>query len=408
MKPCLTILLALAVMASCLNAKHQFTTPQMGWNSWNKFACHVNENVVRNTADRLVETGLAELGYNYVNIDDCWALTARDKDGHIQVDPAAFPSGMKSTADYVHGKSLKIGIYSDAGTLTCAGRAGSLYHEEDDVATWSSWGIDYLKYDNCHNLGIPPQDRYIRMANAMDKATRPIFFSLCEWGQDDVWSWGSKMGNSWRTTGDIKDNFDSMKSNFLTSNEHPESAGPTLGWNDPDMLEIGNGGMTTEEYKTHFALWSIAKAPLLIGCDLTTMSDDTKTILMNKELISINQDPLGVQAKCIAGCSSTDGVQVYGGALENNEFVLAAVNWSSSTVSNYKINLSSPVPKSQAYTLKEVWTGKTYQATTDYTIDSIPSHGTMTYRVTPTSTVEASNKSAFDEIVEKILDEYTF
>jgi len=273
-------------------------TPQMGWNSWNHFACKIDEQLIRQTASIIANSPLKEAGYEFVNLDDCWQVS-RDANNVIQPDPKAFPSGMKSLADYVHSLGLKFGLYSDAGTHTCGGRPGSLGYEKIDASTYASWGVDYLKYDNCNNQNIPPEQRYPTMRDALNASGRPIFFSMCEWGVDNPALWAPKVGNSWRTTGDIGDNWGSMTSNLDSNDRWAKYAAPG-GWNDPDMLEVGNGGMTTEEYKSHFSLWCLAKAPLLIGCDVSKMSNDTLQILTNKEAIAINQDPLGVQGKKVA------------------------------------------------------------------------------------------------------------
>ena len=269
--------------------------PQMGWNSWNKFGCNINERLILETIDALINTGLSSVGYKYINIDDCWQIS-RDENGKIVVDPNAFPNGIKPLADYAHSKGLLFGIYSDAGYQTCAGRPGSLGYEEIDAQTYAEWGIDYLKYDNCFTDGSPPEKRYPVMRDALLKQNRPIFYSICEWGVNDPAKWAPEVGNSWRTTIDIYNSWDSMVYVIDTNNEWYEYAGPG-GWNDPDMLEIGNGGMNFEEEKIHFGLWCISKAPLLIGCDITNMSKETFEILTNPEIIAINQDPLGIQGK---------------------------------------------------------------------------------------------------------------
>ena len=194
---------------------------------------------------------------------------------------------MKPVGDYIHDLGLKFGIYSSAGTQTCAGRMGSLYHEETDAADFASWGVDYLKYDNCFNDSVPAITRYPAMRDALAKTGRPIFYSLCNWGEEHTWQWAPGTGNSWRTTQDIFDGWASIEYNFKESQKHFEVAGPG-GWNDPDMLEIGNGGLTINEEKTHFALWAFAKAPLIIGCDLTTVRSESLEILKNKNIIAIN------------------------------------------------------------------------------------------------------------------------
>ena len=272
-------------------------TPQMGWNSWNKFGCNINEELIRNTIDTLNSSGLIEAGYKYINLDDCWQ-NSRDENGAILPDEQTFPNGIKSLVDYAHSKGLLFGLYSDAGTKTCAGRPGSLGYEEIDAKTYAEWGVDYLKYDNCYNEGISSLERYPVMRDALNKTGRPIFYSLCQWGEEDVPTWGKAVANSWRTTGDISDNWNSMISIIDINDKSYQYAGPG-GWNDPDMLEVGNGGMTLAEYKTHFGLWAISKAPLLIGCDVTTMSKEIKNILTNPEVIAVNQDSLGEQGRKI-------------------------------------------------------------------------------------------------------------
>jgi len=270
----------------------------MGWNSWNKFACNINEDLIKSTIDTLVETGLVDAGYNYVNLDDCWQVS-RDENNVIVADPQAFPSGIKALADYAHKKGMKFGLYSDAGYGTCQGRPGSLGYEEIDARTYAEWGVDYLKYDNCNPDPRTPEERYPIMRDALNKSGRAIFYSMCEWGVDDPAKWAKTVGNSWRTTGDIIDSWNSMISIIDKNNEWAHYAGPG-GWNDPDMLEVGNGGMTYDEYRTHFSLWALSKAPLLIGCDVTKKDPETFEILLNKEVIAVDQDKLGVQGRKVA------------------------------------------------------------------------------------------------------------
>lgn len=253
--------------------------------------------MIKETADALVASGLSKLGYHYVNIDDCWAEKERDSKGYLVPKKSTFPSGIKALADYVHSKGLKLGIYADAGSKTCSQTMpGSLGHEKKDANTFDSWGIDYLKYDNCYNDGLKPTVRYPVMTRALTRISRPIFFSLCEWGDMHPALWGSLIGNSWRTTQDIQDTWESMISRADLNEIYAEYARPG-GWNDPDMLEVGNGGMTYDEYVAHFSIWAISKAPLLIGCDVRNMTKETMKILSNREVIDVNQDSLGVQAK---------------------------------------------------------------------------------------------------------------
>jgi alpha-galactosidase len=272
-------------------------TPPMGWNSWNKFGCNVSEQLIRETADAMVNSGMKAAGYQYVNIDDCWQVS-RDAQGTIVADPQRFPSGIKALADYVHSKGLKLGVYTDAGTLTCQKRPGSLNHESQDARTYAEWGVDYVKVDWCHAEGLDPATQYAKFRDALAQAGRPIVFSICNWGVDAPWVWGPHAGNLWRTTGDIKDRYDRMSVIGFSQDGLGKFASPGH-WNDPDMLEVGNGGMTHDEYLTHMSLWALLAAPLLAGNDLRSMNDETKEILTNAEVIAVDQDPKGVQGRRI-------------------------------------------------------------------------------------------------------------
>ncbi|GAA4756165.1 hypothetical protein GCM10023264_24560 [Sphingomonas daechungensis] len=283
-------------------------TPPMGWNSWNKFACNITEATVRATADAMVASGMRDAGYEYVVIDDCWH-GARDADGFITADAQKFPSGIKALADYVHSKGLKFGIYSDAGRLTCGGRPGSQGHEYQDALTYARWGVDYLKYDWCNTGDRNAKEAYALMAHALRQSGRPIVFSMCEWGTAKPGLWAQNVGNLWRTTGDIWDSF--AKNDKAHDWAHPvlsivdqneplwQYAGPGH-WNDPDMLEVGNGGMTTAEYRSHFSLWAMMAAPLMAGNDIANMDEATRSILLNKDVIAVDQDTLGIQGRRVA------------------------------------------------------------------------------------------------------------
>ena len=280
-------------------------TPPMGWNSWNKFNCNIDESLIHKMADAMVASGMKDAGYQYIVIDDCWH-GVRDADGFIQPDPKRFPSGMKAVADYVHSKGLKFGIYSDAGRKTCGGRPGSQGYEYQDALQYARWGVDYLKYDWCNTGTRNAQEAYTLMADALRATGRDIVFSLCEWGNQQPWLWGKTVGNLWRTTGDIYDKWEGKHTyslgvmNIVDINEPLwPYAGPGH-WNDPDMLEVGNGGMTDTEYRSHFSLWAIMAAPLIAGNDLSNMDEATKRILLNREVIAINQDPLGVQGRRVS------------------------------------------------------------------------------------------------------------
>jgi alpha-galactosidase len=286
-------------------------TPPMGWNSWNKFRNQVNDAMIREIADAMVSSGMRDAGYVYVNIDDTWEGAHRDDSGNITTNNK-FPD-MKALAAYVHGKGLKLGIYSSPGPKTCAGYEGSYQHEEQDAKTWASWGIDYLKYDWCSasqvydNTQATMAAAYAKMGAALQKSGRAIVFSLCQYGNLDVGEWGEKVGgNLWRTTGDISDRWQSMEHiGFELQLERAKFAGPGH-WNDPDMLEIGNGGMTDIEYQTHMSLWALLAAPLLAGNDIRDMRPFIASVLMNKEVIAVDQDRLGKQAVRVAKEGTTE------------------------------------------------------------------------------------------------------
>ncbi len=268
-------------------------TPPMGWNSWNKYHDKFDDATVRGMADAMVSSGMSKVGYKYIIVDEGWS-SYRDKDGKITGN-ARFPD-MKALADYVHSKGLKIGIYSSPGPQVCGGYQGSYGHEEEDAKTFAGWGYDYLKYDWCSASGIYQptsadlEGAYQKMGEALQKTGRSMVFSMCEYGLGDVWKWGAKAGgNLWRTTFDIADNWDSMEKNGFSQLDIAEYPQPGH-WNDPDMLEVGNGGMTGDEYRTHMSLWAMLRAPLIAGNDLRQMSDETKSILMNTEVIAIDQD----------------------------------------------------------------------------------------------------------------------
>ncbi len=298
------ILLLLGVFTFTLangQKKMLAATPPMGWNSWNKFGCNVSEQLIKQTADIMVSSGMKDAGYEYIIIDDCWQVS-RDTAGNIIADPKRFPSGIKALAAYVHSKGLKFGLYSDAGTGTCQNRPGSYNHEEQDARQYAAWDVDYLKFDWCNSQGLDAKVQYTKMSNALRNSGRDIVFSMCEWGTSDPWYWGAKVAQLWRTTGDIINCYD-CKENWggsgwvliLDQEEGLEKyAGPGH-WNDPDMLEVGNGKLTFKESKAHFSFWCLLAAPLLAGNDLANMSDTTKNILTNRDAIAIDQDPLGIQ-----------------------------------------------------------------------------------------------------------------
>jgi alpha-galactosidase len=280
-------------------------TPPMGWNSWNKFACNVSEDLIKGTADAMAKSGMKGAGYEYIVIDDCWQVS-RDANSNIVADAQRFPHGMKAVGDYIHSLGLKFGIYSDAGSKTCEGRPGGLGHEYQDAIQYAAWGVDYLKYDWCNTTTQDAKASYANIRAALDASGRSIVLSICEWGKAKPWLWGKEVGgNLWRTTGDISDKWEgstkwpdgSCCSNGMLANLDLQVglasyAGPGH-WNDPDMLEVGNGGMTDTEYRSHFSLWSILAAPLIAGNDLRNMRREIQDILTNQEVIAVDQDSLG-------------------------------------------------------------------------------------------------------------------
>jgi len=306
-------------------------TPPMGWNSWNKFACNVDEKLIKEMADAMVSSGMKDAGYTYINIDDCWH-GERDAQGFIHPNADRFPSGMKALADYVHSKGLKLGIYSDAGSQTCGGRPGSRGYEFQDAQQYASWGIDYLKYDWCNTEGLKAEGAYKTITAALQKAGRPIVLSICEWGTDTPWTWGQTVGHLWRTTGDIYNCFDCIEDHgtwkswgvmpIVDKQEGlRQYAGPGH-WNDPDMLEVGNG-MPANEDRAHFTLWSMLAAPLITGNDLRKMSKETTDILTNREVLAVNQDKLGVQG---FRYSSKDSVETWLKPLADGKWAVTFLN----------------------------------------------------------------------------------
>lgn len=381
--------------------------PQMGWSTWNKFQGNISEEIIKGIADAMVASGLSEAGYQYINIDDCWH-GQRDADGFIQCDPKKFPNGMKALADYVHAKGLKLGIYSDCGTGTCAGLPGSLGHEYQDALQYTRWEIDYLKEDWCNTTNINAKGAYQLMSDALRAAGRPIFMSMCEWGGHKPWEWAGEIGHSWRIGPDIWCNFDSTR-------VHPQGftdigvmqcirlceplrryAGPGH-WNDPDMLEVGNG-MTVNEDRAHFTMWCMMASPLILGNDLRAMSQETKAILMNREMIAVDQDELGVQGLRVA---TEQGLEFWFKPLTGGDWAMTILNPTKEAV-NYDLNwqhfnfIDTEVSRlgthfyTQVYKIRDLWThkdeGLTTLANKVWRKLTVPAHDVVSYRLTPVTT----------------------
>ena len=350
-------------------------TPPMGWNSWNKFAGRVNDEVVRGIADALAGNGMKDAGYVYINIDDTWEAE-RDAQGNIQTNQK-FPD-MKALADYVHSKGLKLGIYSSPGPTTCAGYEGSYGHEEQDARTWAAWGIDYLKYDWCGARNIytdaEMQAVYQKMGDALSATGRPIVFSLCQYGRADVWKWGPDVGgNLWRTTYDIRDNWETMARIGFEQSDLAQWAKPGH-WNDPDMLEIGNGGMSDTEYRTHMTLWSMLAAPLIAGNDVRAVPPAILEILTNKEVIAIDQDKAGKQAKRV---SKSGDQEVWVRELDGGDRAVALFNRSAENAS-MSVNWSDVgIPKAPTKA-RDLWAHRDVAISGSM---SVPGHGVVLLRV---------------------------
>lgn len=375
-------------------------TPPMGWNSWNKFACNVDEKMIKEMADAMVANGMRDAGYTYINIDDCWHGD-RDAQGFIHPDAKRFPSGMKALADYVHSKGLKLGVYSDAGSQTCGGRPGSRGYEFQDAQQYASWGIDYLKYDWCNTEGLKAEGAYKTITAALKKAGRPIVLSICEWGTDKPWEWGQNVGHLWRTTGDIFNCFDCVEDHGTwkswgvmqivdMQDGLRKYAGPGH-WNDPDMLEIGNGKLTPGEDRAHFTMWAILASPLIAGNDLRSMDKGTLEVLTNKEVIALNQDKLGVQGYKV---SAKDGLEIWAKPLAGGDWAIAFLNrskevksvdfdWVKNELKDADFGHTTDFAKT-TYTVKNLWdkkdkgtatTKKAFKAT-------VPAHDVITLRLT--------------------------
>jgi len=357
-------------------------TPPMGFNNWNTTGCRAdfNEAMVKGVADYFVASGLEAAGYQYVNLDDCWALPQRGEDGNLVPDPVRFPNGIKAVADYVHEQGLKFGIYTSAGTKTCnrAGFPGGLDHEQQDANLFASWGVDYLKYDNCNNQGRDAVERYTKMRDALKATGRPIVYSICEWGQNKPWLWAPDVGHLWRTTGDINDSWGSLKGIIQRNLPLAQYARPGA-WNDPDMLEVGNGKMTDNEYRTHFSMWAIMAAPLLIGSDIRKATPATLEILGNREVIAVDQDPLGIQGEVIA---QEQGRYVVVKPLSNGDRAIALYNETDRAATISTTTAAAGLAAAPAYRVRDLW-AKTNRHTAGTISAAVPAHGTALVRVGP-------------------------
>jgi alpha-galactosidase len=360
-------------------------TPPMGWNSWNKFACKVDEATIRAAADAIASNGMKAAGYTYIVIDDCWHGT-RDANGFITEDNIRFPGGLKALSDYVHIRGLKFGIYSDAGAKTCGGRPGSQGHEYQDAVQYARWGVDYLKYDWCSSGSRNAEEAYALMADALRAAGRDILFSMCEWGTSKPWLWASKIGNMWRTTGDITDKWVGHHgyswgvASIVDMNEPLwPYAGPGH-WNDPDMLEVGNGGMTDTEYRAHFSLWAMMAAPLIAGNDLVAMNDATRAILLNADVIAVDQDRLGKQGHRVW----KDGDhEVWSKPLSDGGRAVLLFNRGETPALIAADWMALDLPRSLRMQVRDLWTGQNLKPRSSRFEAEVKPHGVVMVRLKP-------------------------
>jgi alpha-galactosidase len=362
--------------------------PPLGWNDWYAFTCNVDEQLVEQTADAMVSSGMAAAGYDYVNLDDCWLSHSRDASGSLQADPSKFPDGIKAVADHVHALGLKLGIYEDVGTKTCAGYPGSYGHVQQDADTFASWGVDFVKVDWCNvpfgNFpGLSQQQvaeqLYTQYSQALLATGRPIFFSICEWNPAlKPWTWAPAISNMWRSNNDYGDSWSRILANLDQEADLSPYAGPGH-WNDPDILQVGLGGMTTAEDQAHFSAWSMLAAPLLAGNDLRSMSAATKAILTNQEVIAIDQDPLGAEATRLSHTADAD---VWTRSLANGDRAVMLLNRGDhpETISTSASDLG--LPRAGAYSVRDLWAHRTYESAGTLAA-SVPAGSAVLYRVRP-------------------------
>jgi alpha-galactosidase len=369
-------------------------TPPMGWNSWNTFAANIDEDLIKGTADTMIANGMRDAGYVYLVVDDCWEAKERDADGNIVPDPVKFPHGMKALGDYLHAKGFKFGIHNCAGTETCAGFPGGRGHEYQDALRYAAWGVDFLKYDWCMHGTADARETYKTMRDALHKAGRPIVFSLCEWGQNKPWEWAKDVGHLWRTTGDIMAGYDSRQRwesgwklildqqyTLVTSNG-PDGIGQYAGpghWNDPDMLEVGNKGLTLAESRAHFSLWCIIAAPLIAGNDVRHMSKEVYDILTDKDVIAIDQDPLGKQGWRFR---AETGREIWVRELSGGDWAVCVLN-SGATAADLTTDWSAISILQREYAVRDVWAKKDLGTTRTPRTDRVESHDVMLFRLSP-------------------------
>ena len=383
----LAFLIVLLISSSVHAQKFQglAPTPPMGWNSWNSFQVNCSEQLIKETAQALIKSGMRDAGYTYIVVDDGWEAMERDGLGNLIPDPKRFPSGMKALGDYLHSNGFKFGIHNCAGRTTCSGFPGGRGHEFQDARAYASWGVDYLKYDWCDHGTANAEETYKTMGDALFAAGRPIVYSLCEWGNNQPWLWGAKMAHLWRTTGDITDCY-SCQDVYATGWKYilakqdglEKYAGPDH-WNDPDMLEVGNKGLSITESKAHFSLWAMLAAPLMAGNDVRKMSSDVREILTNKEVIAVDQDSLGKQGYKFMEHPSKE---IWVKELSNGEWAVCFFN-SGDDVLKMRVHWAYLPFLKGTFQIRDLWQKKGIGKTdADFSAD-IPSHDIVLLKLSP-------------------------
>lgn len=372
-------------------------TPPMGWNSWNTFGTDINEALVRGIADAMVNDGYRDAGYSYLVLDDGWMARERDSLGNLVPDPVKFPNGLKPLIDYVHSKGLKFGLYNCAGSKTCAGYPGSRGHEYQDARLYASLGVDYLKYDWCNTGKINAEEAYLTMRDALFAAQRPVVFSICEWGDNQPWNWAAPVGHLWRTTGDIAPCWNCEENHGTWSSWGVlrivdmrkgirKVAGPGH-WNDPDMMEIGNG-MSTNEDRAHFSLWAMMAAPLILGNDIRSATAVTREILTNREVIAVDQDPLGVQGYPFW---RQENLEIWAKPLQGGDWVICFLNRGETPIQLNHNWQAHPIAddisknwenfKGVVFRVRDLWKQQTIGTTSTVLAAVVPPHDVLMLRL---------------------------
>ncbi|EGG17180.1 hypothetical protein DFA_08164 [Cavenderia fasciculata] len=382
-----TIIFILIQLESCIALNNGVApTPGMGWSTWNRYGCNINESVIIDNANAMIKSGLVNYGYEYINIDDCWAVGRNESTNELIADPVAFPNGIKYIADYLHSVGLKMGIYTDASPITWQKRPGSFGFEQLDADTFASWGIDYVKEDwmkqSFYNWTGDPIALYTKMSDCLNATGRDIYFAVCEWGIDNVQTWAPAIANSWRTAPDIKDEWTRIMEILDLQLPLTNASGVGSGWNDMDSLEVGNGNMSTIEYTTHFSIWCMMASPLIMGNDLTNMDDDTLAILSATEMIEVNQDTLGIQAYRVYQ-NTSESTEIYVRPLDDGTHAVMLLNRNDNDTLNIELDLGLlGLPTTLNCLIRDIWKQQDLGVYSgSYISDNVPPHGCVVLKV---------------------------